>query len=97
MEINIQNDEEFEILSDKYKNLLRNKQSLEENFKSEAFNRERLIGVVTDFYIDNNKFKGINVKNKLESLQDALRDYNTEILLETFCDNKKEKWERSST
>lgn len=93
LELNVQNDDEFELLSDKYKNLLRNKQNLEENFKSESSNLDRLIGILTDFYMDKNKFRGINVKHKLESLHDALRSCKSDTLMEIFCatNDKNEK------
>lgn len=80
------------MLSDKYKNLLHNKQTLEEKYENESFNLDRLNGIVTDCYIDKNKFKGINVKSKLDALRDALAKYNCESLLEIFCamgDNRK--------
>jgi Bardet-Biedl syndrome 7 protein len=84
LELNVQNDDEFEVLSDKYKNLLHNKQTIEDTFKKESSNLDRLIGIVTGCYIDWNKFKGINVKHKLEKLTEALNDYKTESLLELF-------------
>jgi Bardet-Biedl syndrome 7 protein len=87
LELNVQNDDEFELLSDNYKNLLRNKQSLEEKFTSESSNLNRLIGILTDFYVDKNKFKGINVRNKLETFVDALStSYESVVqLLEVLC------------
>jgi Bardet-Biedl syndrome 7 protein len=93
LKLNVQNDEEFEMLSDKYKNLLHNKQSIEESFERESTKLDRLIGIVTDFYVDWNKFKGINVKNKLEKLAKALRDCSSETLFEMFdvgSENKSE-------
>lgn len=86
LELNVQNDDEFELLSDKYKNILRDKQNLEEKFKIQSFKLDRLIGILTDFYIDKNKFKGINVKQKLETLMEALgSSYTSETLLQVFC------------
>lgn len=84
LDLNVQNDDEFELLSDNYKNLVVNKQSLEEKFKKESSNLDRLIAISIDFYIDKNKFKGINVRNKLETLQEALTDYKADTLMEIF-------------
>lgn len=86
LELNVQNDDEFELLSDEFKNLLKDKQTIEKKFNNESANLNRLIGILANFYMDKNKFKGINVKNKLEAFIDIL---NTEIesenqLLETF-------------
>lgn len=81
LELNVQNDDEFELLSDEFKNLLNDKQNIEKKFNNESANLNRLIGVLANFYVDKNKFKGINVKNKLEAFIDIL---NTEIESEDF-------------
>lgn len=87
LELNVQNDDEFELLSDKYKKLLQNKQNVEEKYKSDASNRNRLIGILIDFYVDKNKFKGINVRNKLEAFVEALKNCNDGTTLKEFyCD-----------
>jgi Bardet-Biedl syndrome 7 protein len=85
LELNVQNDDEFEMLSDKYKNLLKNKQNLEEKHKIESANYSRLIANLVDIYIDKNKFKGINVRGKLESLTHCLRNCESvEQLMEFY-------------
>lgn len=86
LELNVQNDDEFELLSDKYKKLLLNKQNVEEMYKSDSSNLKRLIGILIDFYVDKNKFKGINVKNKLEAFADGLKNCNGGILREFLCE-----------
>lgn len=86
LELNVQNDDEFELLSDKYKKLLQNKQNVDEKYKSDSSNRNRLIGILIDFYVDKNKFKGINVRNKLEAFMDALKNCNDGTLREFYCD-----------
>lgn len=87
LELNVQNDDEFETLSDNYKNLLHNKQDLEKKFNSESSNLNRLIGILTDYYVDKSKFKGINVKAKLGAFVDGLKSsYESETqLIEAFC------------
>jgi Bardet-Biedl syndrome 7 protein len=96
LELNVQNDDEFEMLSDKYKNLLHNKQSIEESFEKESSKLDRLIGIVTDFYVDWSKFKGMNVKSKLEKLTEALRDSSTETLFEIFDVGRENKSENKT-
>lgn len=86
LELNVQNDDEFELLSDKYKKLLQNKQNVDEKYKSDSSNRNRLIGILIDFYVDKNKFKGINVRNKLEAFMDALKNCSAGTLSEFYCD-----------
>lgn len=89
LELNVQNDDEFDLLSNIYKNLLHNKQNIEDTFKSSTSNLKRLIDILTEFYVDKNKFKGINVRNKLEMFVDSLKkNYENETsLLEIFCEH----------
>ena len=86
LELNVQNDDEFELLSDEFKNLLQTKNAIEKKFNNESANVNRLIGILTNFYVDKNKFKGINVKNKLEDFIDILNSKveTEELLLEAF-------------
>lgn len=85
LNLNVENDDEFELLSDKYKNLLNDKQNLEAKHEIESTNFNRLIGILIDIYIDKNKFKGINVKSKLESYTHFLRNCDgIEQLMEFF-------------
>jgi Bardet-Biedl syndrome 7 protein len=85
LELNVQNDDEFELLSEKYKNLLRDKQNIEEKFQSESSNLDRLISILAEFFVNKNKFKGINVRNKLETLLEALNNYkNGDNLVDLF-------------
>jgi Bardet-Biedl syndrome 7 protein len=86
LELNVQNDDEYELLSDKYKKLLQNKRNVEEKYKSDSSNLKRLIGILIDFYVDKNKFKGINVKSKLEAFADGLKNCRDGILREFLCD-----------
>ncbi len=86
LELNVQNDDEFELLSDKYKKLLQSKQKVEERYKSDSSNLKRLIGILIDFYVDKNKFKGINVKNKLGAFVDGLKNCSDRTLKEFLCD-----------
>lgn len=84
LELNVQNDEEFDLLSDKYKTLLTNKQTIEQSNNNEASNFKRLKGIVIDLFIDKFKFKGINVKHKLEHLVEILDNYDFDSLLDYF-------------
>lgn len=89
LELNVQNDDEYELLSDKHKNLLLNKQILEEKFKNDLSHLDRIVGILKDFLIDKTKFKGIQVKNKLEKVVEALNSCDDkESLLETICSTK---------
>lgn len=64
--------------------ILENAVSLEAQFKRQPARLERLYGMVTDLYIDHNKFKGHNVKNKVPQLLEILDKYELNALLEFF-------------
>ena len=64
--------------------ILENAASLEAQFKRQPARLERLYGMVTDLYIDHNKFKGHNVKNKVPQLLEILDKYELNALLEFF-------------
>lgn len=91
LELNVRNDDEFELLSDKYKNLLQNKQNVEAKYKSDSANLIRLIGILIDFYVDKYKFRGINVRNKLDTFVDAVKNCKHGTLGEFFCETNKKK------
>lgn len=89
IDLNVQNDDEFNLLSDKYKNLLMNKNVIETSFKNEGSNLKRLNGIMTDLYIDKNKFKGINVKSRIEQLSELLRNFNYDDLVKFYMSGDK--------
>ena len=71
-------------LSPEYKYILENSVDLETMFKRQPARLERLYGMITDLYIDHNKFKGNNVKNKVPQLLEILDKYELNTLLEFF-------------
>lgn len=46
-----------------------------------------LTGIITDLYVDYNKFKGINVKSKIPKLMEILENYDYNELLHFFRPN----------
>ena len=44
--------------------------------------------MITDLYIDYNKFKGQNVKNKVPMLLEILDKYELQTLIEFFQDDR---------
>lgn len=92
MELNVQDDDEFELLSEPYRNILNNKQELEKKFKFVLQHLDQIIDILKDFLADKAKFKGANVKDGvdgglgLDKLSEALSTCDsTESLLETIC------------
>ena len=86
LELNLKNDEEFEVLSDKYKTLLKNKDQIEESYKKFSVNLVRIHGVVIEVYNDKMKFKGIHGKSKIDQLTEILKNYVLEDLINFFKD-----------
>lgn len=92
IDLNVQNDDEYNLLSEKYKNLLMNKNVIETSYKNEGSNLKRLNGIMTDLYIDKHKFKGINVKSKIEQLSELLKNFHFDEIIKFYAagENKNE-------
>ena len=86
MELNLKNEEDFEILSVKYKTLLKNKDQIEESYKKHSVNLVRIHRVVKDAYNDKMKFKGLLGKSKGDQIDEILNNYNLEELVNFFKD-----------
>ena len=46
-----------------------------------------ILGMITDLFIDQHKFKGQNVKNRVTKLLDILDKYNLQDLVDFFQSN----------
>lgn len=92
--MNVQDDDEFELLSEQYKNLLLSKQELEKRFKCDLYHLDQIVDILKDFLADKNKFKGASVKDDhLDKVSAALSTCdNRETLLETICSLTSETW-----
>ena len=71
-------------LSPESQHILENSASLEAMFRRQPARLERLYGMITDLYIDYNKFKGLNVKNKVPALLEILDKYDLTTLTNFF-------------
>ena len=78
----VENDTSF--LTEEYREILDNADTLQEAFKKQPCHLERLYGMITDLYIDRHKFKGLNVKNKVPQLITILDNYDLNNLMEFF-------------
>ncbi|EFA01565.1 Bardet-Biedl syndrome 7 protein homolog-like Protein [Tribolium castaneum] len=83
-ELEVTEEENRTCLSEKYRNLLANEKELRREFQSQPDYLDRLYGIVTDLYIDYNKFKGCNVKSKLATLREILDEYSYDALIQFF-------------
>ena len=72
-------------LATDYLYILENAQHLREEFKQQPCHLERLYGMITDLFIDKFKFKGMNVKSRVNVLLDLLENnYELDRLLSFF-------------
>ncbi|KAJ3630530.1 hypothetical protein MTP99_011722 [Tenebrio molitor] len=83
-ELEVNDEESLGYLSGKYKDLLVNEKGLRAEFQEQPDYLDRLYGIVSDLYVDYNKFKGCNVKSKLVRLREILDDYSYDALILFF-------------
>ncbi|XP_068907330.1 Bardet-Biedl syndrome 7 protein homolog isoform X2 [Tenebrio molitor] len=83
-ELEVNDEESLGCLSGKYKDLLVNEKGLRAEFQEQPDYLDRLYGIVSDLYVDYNKFKGCNVKSKLVRLREILDDYSYDALILFF-------------
>uniref|UniRef100_A0A336LLY4 CSON007521 protein n=1 Tax=Culicoides sonorensis TaxID=179676 RepID=A0A336LLY4_CULSO len=89
LELDLTTQEEFDILSPEYQNILNNKETILELYRKDPPNINRLYGFLTDLYIDRFKFKGINVKTKIPILIKLLEEYQYDTIIEFFLGGTK--------
>ncbi|OBS70111.1 hypothetical protein A6R68_01350 [Neotoma lepida] len=67
-----------------YRCILEEADHLQEEYKKQPANLERLYGMITDLFIDKFKFKGTNVKTKVPALLEILDSYDQNALISFF-------------
>ena len=87
LELDIVKEEELNCLCDEYKAILRRKDEIIDNHKTDSIVLDRLFGLITDCYIDRFKLIGINVKTKTPQLFAILNNYDYAKLEEMFSPN----------
>lgn len=81
IDLDIQNEDEATILDPNYKDILERRNEIIEAYKTNPAALDRLIGFITDAYIDFSKLRGLNAKLKIPELIKILNDYNFEQLI----------------
>lgn len=77
-------DEEMYCLCQDYRDLLINKDQIQEKYNQDKEFSNRLFGVLTDIYVDWFKLKGLDVKQKIPTLLEHLDKYDFKDLMEFF-------------
>jgi len=80
-EVRVQ-EEDISFLYPSYKEILDTAAQVEKEFKRQPRQLEYLHGVVKDLFIDFQKFKGSNVKHRVGQLEQVLRNYDVDALIQ---------------
>lgn len=89
LELDLTTEEEFNILSPEYQNILNNQDAIMKAFTKNPPIINRIFGFLTDLFIDRYKFKGINVKNRIPSLIKLLEEYQYDAVIDFFLGGNK--------
>jgi len=73
-----------DFLASEYQDILKNCDEIKKDFEKQPAHLERLYGMLTDLYIDNFKFKGVNAKHKAPQLLQRLDNYSLDDLVHFF-------------
>ncbi|CAD7080257.1 unnamed protein product [Hermetia illucens] len=85
LEVDIRSEDDWNCLLPKYQSILERRSEIENDFIKTPGILQRYFGVITDFYIDRFKFKGMFVKDKIPELMKLLEDYKRmEPIIEFF-------------
>lgn len=84
LEVDIKNDDDFNCLMPEYQSILNRRTAIEKSYSEIPVILSRYFGIITDFYIDRFKFKGIFVKDKIQDLVKVLEEYKFEAVLTFF-------------
>ncbi|XP_055849640.1 Bardet-Biedl syndrome 7 protein homolog isoform X2 [Episyrphus balteatus] len=84
LQVDIRNDEDFNCLMPEYQSILNRRIEIEADYKKSPAILDKYFGIITDFYIDRFKFKGIFVRDKVPQLIESLENFNMNKILEFF-------------
>lgn len=77
-------DNDASFLAPEYRDILQQQELIRRELREQPGRLQFLHGVVTDLYVDQNKFKGNSVAAKLPQLQHLLNNYSLDALLQFF-------------
>ncbi|XP_075247418.1 BBSome complex member BBS7-like [Convolutriloba macropyga] len=77
-------EDDLNFLAPEYQEIIEQEQKIRSEYTRQPAHLERLYGMVTDLFIDKFKFKGINVRNKVDELTAVLDAYDLQSLITFF-------------
>jgi len=84
-ELQVNDSEQEDFLSEEYKNILQNSETVKQMYEQQPRKLSYLWGIIADLYVDTAKIKGFhNVQQKMSTLKQILNNYNREALLQFF-------------
>lgn len=84
-ELQVNENEGEDILSDEYKAILKNSERIKSLFEQQPRKLSYLWGIIADLYVDTAKIKGFfNVQQRMSTLKQILNNYNPDDLHQFF-------------
>ena len=83
-EVSMQEPDSAQWMSLQYRDILVNQETIRAEFKARTKSMEYLSGILIDLFVDWHKLKGIDTKNRVPEIQQAIMSNNLETLLEVF-------------
>ena len=77
-------EQDVSFLAPEYQEIIDQEQKIKNEFTRQPAHLERLYGMITDLFIDKYKFKGVNVRHKVDDLTGLLDSYDLPSLLAFF-------------
>lgn len=89
IDLDIRNEDELACLNADYKSIMDRRDEIIDAYKySPAILDDKIYGILSDFYVDYNKLRGVNVKLKSD-LMKLLNNYDFEKMVLFFTDDNK--------
>ncbi|GAB0099000.1 Bardet-Biedl syndrome 7 protein homolog [Sergentomyia squamirostris] len=84
LELDIRSDDEMSVLCKEWQEIYRCQKEIIQSVAKDRILVERFHGFLTDLYIDWNKFRGTNVKSKIQQFVQLLENYDHDQILQFF-------------
>lgn len=84
LELDIRGEEDMEVLCKEWRDIYTNQKEITQNVGKDRALVDRLHGFLTDLFIDWNKFRGSNVKSKLQQFLQLLENYEHDAVVQFF-------------
>lgn len=84
LDLDIRGEEDLEVLCKEWREIYRNQKAISQSVGKDRVLVDRYHGFLTDLFIDWNKFRGTNVKSKIQQFVHLLENYNHDAIVSCF-------------